>query len=338
MNVIHSTDGFLEQHSGCVATIGKFDGVHMGHQRIVRQLLDKAAHYGVPSVVIVIEPHPEEFFAANPRDCPPRLSEAAEMTGLLHAMGVDYVYLLEFNASLSQLSPQAYIQEILVAGLNVRCLIVGNDFRFGHKRTGDFAMLQAFGQQHGFDVVETVSYLHDGVRVSSTYVRECLARADFQRVEQILGRPYGITGKVVKGRQLGRNLGFPTCNLALNRRNIPLHGVYACSVTIRTDSGSELQALGAANIGYRPTVDAQGEPGAASSVAWLEVHLLDFDADIYGADVTVTFRHFVRAEQKFESLEALTARITRDVEQVRAWFSSRPEYLLTGTTKPENKR
>lgn len=321
MNVIHSTDEFLQRHSGCVATIGKFDGVHKGHQRIVEQLLAKARQFGVPAVAVVIEPHPEEFFTANPGDCPPRLSEASEKTQLLHAMGVDYVYLLEFKASLSQLSPQAYIRDILVAGLNVRCLIVGNDFRFGHKRAGDFAMLQQFGAIHGFDVVETASYLHEGVRVSSTFVRECLARADFGRVEQILGRPYGITGKVVKGRQLGRNLGFPTCNLALNRRNIPLHGVYACSVMIRSQEGEELRANGAANIGYRPTVDAQGAADMAAPVAWLEVHLLDFNKDIYGAEVTVIFRHFVRAEQKFESLEALIASITRDVEHVRAWFS-----------------
>ena len=187
MRVIHNTEGFLQQHSGCVATIGKFDGVHLGHQRIVAQLLEKAADYAVPSVVIVIEPHPEEFFASDPRSCPPRLSEAGEKVELLRAMGVDYVYLLEFNQELSQLSPESYVEDVLVAGLNVRCLIVGNDFRFGYQRGGDFELLCRYGKRAGFDVVETASCVSDGVRVSSTYVRECLAKADFDRVAEVLG-------------------------------------------------------------------------------------------------------------------------------------------------------
>jgi riboflavin kinase/FMN adenylyltransferase len=314
MKVIHNTEGFLQQHSGCVATIGKFDGVHLGHQRIVAQLLEKAAVYAVPSVVIVIEPHPEEFFASDPRDCPPRLSEAGEKVELLRAMGVDYVYLLEFNQELSRLSPGAYVEDVLLAGLNVRCLIVGNDFRFGYRRGGDFQMLCRYGEQTGFDVVETASCLSDGVRVSSTYVRECLAQADFDRVADVLGRPYTISGTVVRGQQLGRDLGFPTCNLALNRRNIPLHGVYACTVEIMLADDERIDAVGAANIGYRPTVKDDGK-------ALLEVHLLDFDQDIYGARVSVTFRHRVRPEQKFASLDALKARIALDVEEVRQYFS-----------------
>lgn len=314
MKVIHNTDGFLQQQTGCVATIGKFDGVHIGHQRIIRQLQEKAAQFSVPSVVIVIEPHPEEFFAASPRDCPPRISEAGEKIELLQSMGVDYVYLLEFNRELSRLSPETYIQDILVAGLNVRCLIVGNDFRFGYQRAGDFALLRAYGKKTGFDVIETASCLHDGVRVSSTYVRECLAQADFDRVSEILGRPYTISGTVVRGQQLGRDLGFPTCNLALNRRNIPLHGVYASKVSITTTGDEVIEAVGAANIGYRPTVDDSGK-------ALLEVHLLDFDQEIYGARMAVTFCHRVRPEQKFESLEALKAQIALDVEEVHQYFS-----------------
>ncbi|OFE12294.1 riboflavin biosynthesis protein RibF [Pseudohongiella acticola] len=314
MRVIHNTEGFLQQHSGCVATIGKFDGVHLGHQRIVAQLLEKAADYAVPSVVIVIEPHPEEFFASDPRSCPPRLSEAGEKVELLRAMGVDYVYLLEFNQELSQLSPESYVEDVLVAGLNVRCLIVGNDFRFGYQRGGDFELLCRYGKRAGFDVVETASCVSDGVRVSSTYVRECLAKADFDRVAEVLGRPYTISGTVVRGQQLGRDLGFPTCNLALNRRNIPLHGVYACTVEIFLADDECIAAEGAANIGYRPTVKDNGK-------ALLEVHLLNFDQEIYGARVSVTFRHRVRPEQKFESLDALKARIALDVEEVRQYFS-----------------
>ncbi|MDP2125919.1 MAG: bifunctional riboflavin kinase/FAD synthetase [Pseudohongiella sp.] len=322
MNVITDTDVFPDRQRGCVATIGKFDGVHLGHQQIVRQLKSKAEEFGVPSVVVVIEPHPEEFFAANARDCPPRLSEAPEKVQLLRAMGVDYVYLLRFDAKLSSLTPEAYIEQMLIAGLNIKCLIIGNDFRFGCKRAGDFALLQRYGAEHGFEVVQTESCFYGDVRVSSTYVRECLARADFDTVKALLGRQYSIAGTVVKGRQLGRKLGYPTCNLALNRQNIPLHGVYACKAEIVTADGEQMEAVGAANIGYRPTVDTQ--TGSSEDTAWLEVHLLDFNKDIYDAQMRVVFCHHIRAEQKFDSLQALTEQIGRDTEQVRAYFFGRP--------------
>jgi riboflavin kinase / FMN adenylyltransferase len=314
MNVIHDTEGFLEHHSGCVATIGKFDGVHLGHQQIVRQLRARADELGVPTVVIVIEPHPEEFFAENPRDCPPRLSEAAEKISLLEDLGVDMVYLLRFDDGLCRLSPQQYVEDILIKGLNVRCLIVGNDFRFGHQRQGDYALLQDYGARSGFQVIETQSCSFDGTRVSSTYVRDRLRAGDFETVAGLLGRPYAIAGEVVKGRQLGRDIGFPTCNLALNRRNIPLHGVYVCDTLISLSDGRQLSVSGIANIGYRPTVDDSGE-------AILEVHLLDFDQDIYGAWMSVIFRHRVRSEQKFSSLEELTQQIGKDTRQARAWLA-----------------
>jgi riboflavin kinase/FMN adenylyltransferase len=320
MNVITDTDHFPNRARGCVVTIGKFDGVHLGHQRIIHQLRTKAEQFAVQSVVIVIEPHPEEFFAANPRACPPRLSEAPEKIALLEAMGVDFVYVLRFDAELSQQSPQAYIEQRLIAGLNIKSLIVGNDFRFGHKRAGDFALLQHYGQQAGFEVIQTESCFYEGIRVSSTYVRECLSRADFNRVASLLGRTYSIAGRVVKGRQLGRTLGFPTCNLSLNRQNIPLHGVYACRAEIVTAKGEQINALGAANIGYRPSVGGNEECGKHE--AWLEVHLLDFDKDIYEAQMRVVFSHRIRAEQKFESLQALTQQIAGDVQQVRAFFES----------------
>ncbi len=320
MSLIIDTDQFPDRAHGCVVTIGKFDGVHLGHQRIVEQLRIKSAQLSVTSVVIIIEPHPEEFFAANPRACPPRLSEAQEKVTLLTAMGVDYVYLLTFDAQLSQQSPQDYIEQRLIAGLNIKCLIVGNDFRFGHKRAGDFALLEHYGRQAGFEVVQTDSCFYEGVRVSSTYVRDCLSRADFEQVAGLLGREYSIAGKVVKGRQLGRTLGFPTCNLALNRQNIPLHGVYACRADIVTAQGEHISVRGAANIGYRPSVSATGAGGVEE--AWLEVHLLDFDKDIYDAQMRVVFCRRIRAEQKFESLQALTQQIARDVQQVRAYFES----------------
>ncbi|MDO9317848.1 MAG: bifunctional riboflavin kinase/FAD synthetase [Gammaproteobacteria bacterium] len=313
MIVIEDTDSFRRHHSHCVATIGKFDGVHTGHQLILQQLRAKAAEFGVPSLVILIEPHPEEFFAATPRDCPARLCELGEKLQLLEEQGIEFVYKLRFDAALARLSAEDYIETILVNGLGLQCLIIGNDFRFGHQRRGDFAMLQRYGDQHGFELVETASCVHNGVRISSTYVREQLARGDFELVELLLNRPYSISGTVVQGQQLGRDLGFPTCNVRLDRKTLPLHGVYACDVRVDNEEMAERFLKGAANIGYRPTV-------TDSSKAVLEVHLLDFDSDIYGEKITVIFRHKIRDEQKFASLEELQARIAIDVQTTREFF------------------
>lgn len=317
MKVIESTRSFREDHSHCVASIGKFDGVHRGHQAIVEQLLEQAARHEVPAVVIVTEPHPEEFFAADEQNCPARLSEPREKVALLETLGVDYVYILHFDRCLSELSARQYIDEILVEGLGIRALIVGSDFRFGHRRQGDFALLRMAGARHGFEVIRTESCYQGGERVSSTAVREHLQRGNFRQVEDMLGRPYGIAGRVVRGRQIGHDLGFPTCNVQLNRRTLPLHGVYACRAEIITREGQRFDWPGAANIGYRPTVSQRRE-------AVLEVHLLDYEGDLYGAHMTVVFHHKIRDEEKFDSLEALKEQIARDVELVRDSFREEP--------------
>jgi len=313
MIVIDDIESFRSQQTRCVATIGKFDGVHTGHQLIVQQLQDKAHEYGVPSVVILIEPHPEEFFAATPRDCPARLSELEEKIQLLEALGVDYVYKLKFDEQLCQLSAEQYIEEVLVRGLGMVCLIIGNDFRFGHQRRGDFALLQQFGEMHGYELVESAVCELEGVRISSTFVREQLQAGDFELVELLLNRPYQISGTVVMGQQLGRNLGFPTCNVSLNRRNIPLHGVYACDVHVDNEDLPERYVKGVANIGYRPTVSDE-------KIAVLEVHLLDFDSDLYGEKISVIFRHKIRDEQKFATLNDLKERIAIDVQKTKEFF------------------
>jgi len=310
MIIIQDTDQFSHLQQSCVATIGKFDGVHLGHQLILDQLKQKAEQYEQPSLVILIEPHPEEFFAAVPDSCPARLTSLREKMELLESFGIDYVLQLTFDKALSELSPEQYVQDILVNGLGVKCFIVGNDFRFGFQRKGDFSMLLAQGAACGFEVIETAAYEYKGQRISSTVIREYLENADFALVEQLLGRPYSIKGEVVRGQQLGTDLGFPTCNINPQRRKIPLHGVYASEVRL-----VDKYRPAAVNIGYRPTVTEQGD-------ALLEAHILDFDENLYGKTIEVIFRAKLRDEIKFANLDALKQQIGADVEQVRSIFAS----------------
>lgn len=320
MKVLRDPEACRQVAPQCVATIGKFDGVHRGHQAIIRQLQETGARLGLPTVVIVIEPHPEEFFAASPEQCPPRLTTLAEKLRLLEALGVDITFVLGFDAALAQRSAADYVSSLLVAGLGVRALIIGRDFRFGHRRSGDFTLLTEMGAAAGFSVAETEDCRVAGERVSSTAVRQALEQGDFAWVTRLLGRPYSILGDVIPGRRLGADLGFPTCNIALHRHRIPLHGVYACEVLWGA------QVLPAAvNIGYRPTVTDAGE-------AVLEAHLLDFNGDLYGQSLTVRFCQRIRAEQKFPDLDALKAQIAQDVAAVRAWFATAP------ATDPSDER
>lgn len=309
MIIFEDTKRFSRLQQGCVATIGKFDGVHLGHKLILQQLQQKAEQFNLPSLVILIEPHPEEFFASNAQSCPARLTILKEKLELLENLGIDFVFQLKFDRALSELSAEDYIQEILVEGLGVACFIVGNDFRFGHKRGGDFSLLQESGMQHGFEVIKTAAYEHNGQRISSTFIREQLAKADFTLVEQLLGRPYSIKGEVLKGQQLGTDLGFPTCNINPQRLRIPLHGVYACEVRL----GDRFRPA-AVNIGYRPTITESGD-------ALLEAHILDFNEDLYGKTIEVIFKQKIREEIKFSGLEELKQHINADVEQVREIFA-----------------
>lgn len=310
MIVVRQHAGFQRKYSRCVATIGKFDGVHLGHQAILGQLRGRADKLGLPAMVILIEPHPEEFFARSAGQCPARLTILEEKLALLETMGLDFVCLLSFDQALSRMSADDYIREILVGGLGVAALIVGNDFRFGHERQGDFALLKARGTEHGFEVLQTATCEVDGHRVSSTLVRQQLELGRFALVERLLGRPYAICGEVVAGHKRGTDLGFPTCNVNLHRRRIPLHGVYACQVMV---DGELLPA--AVNIGYRPTVSEQED-------ALLEAHLLDFSGDLYGRKLEVVFRHRVREERRYDSLDALRRQIAIDVQQVRSFFQA----------------
>lgn len=308
MELIRGLCNLRPRHRGCVATIGNFDGVHLGHQAVLGQLAEKAAELDLPSVVITFEPYPQEFFAKSA--VPPRLTRFREKIQALRRFSVDRVLCLPFNRTLSETSAQDFIQRILVEGLGVRYLVVGDDFRFGHRRQGDFAMLKEAGAQYGFQVVNRHTFSIDGARVSSTRIREALARGDLNSAGKLLGRPYRMCGRVASGDQRGRTIGFPTANIYLHRKASPVQGVFAVEVF-----GLDAEPLpGVANVGTRPTVDG--------TRALLEIHLLDFAQDIYGRYVQVDFLHKLRDEQKFASLDELKRQITVDERQARGFFGT----------------
>ncbi len=294
-------------HRGCVATIGSFDGVHLGHQAILHQLIETARQRQLPTVAIVFEPQPHEFFSAD--KAPARLMRLREKVNALWAAGVDRVVCLHFNQQMRSLSAEDFIQRVLVDGLDIKHLVVGDDFRFGCDRRGDFALLQSKGQELGFSVSDTHTLEIDGARVSSTRIRQLLEAGDFVEAANLLGKEYSIHGRVVYGKQLGRQLGVPTANVDLRRYRSPLHGVFAVTVTFV--DGELVQ--GVANIGVRPTVDGSKKP-------LLEVHLFDFGRSIYGAVIDVVFKRKLRDEQKFASLDELKAQLQTDIAQARDFF------------------
>lgn len=309
MELIRGFHNLQPRHRGCVATIGNFDGVHLGHQAVLGQLAEAAGRLGLPTAIITFEPQPQEYFGAAAQA--PRLSRLREKLQALRRYSVDRVVCLPFNAALAEMPAQQFIQRLLVDGLAVRYLVVGDDFRFGHRREGDFAMLKAAGLRHGFQVVSMHSFCVDGERVSSTRVREALGRGDMATAEKLLGRSYRMSGRVARGDQRGRQLGFPTANIHLHRQATPVRGVYAVEMF-----GIEGEPLtGVANIGVRPTVDG--------SRSLLEVHLFDFDAQIYGSYVEVVFLHKLRDEVRFASLDALKQQIELDAVVARDWFAQR---------------
>jgi riboflavin kinase/FMN adenylyltransferase len=307
MELIRGLHNLKPRHHGCVATIGNFDGVHLGHQAVIGQLAVKSGDIGVPTTVITFEPQPREYFTHG--HTPARLTRLREKLQALRRYAVDRVLVLRFDARLADMEAEEFIDRILIAGLGVRYLVVGDDFRFGHRRAGDFAMLQRAGDAHGFQVVNLHTFSIDGERVSSTRIRDALADGDLAAAEKLLGRPYRMSGRVARGDQRGRTIGFPTANLHLHRKKVPLSGVFAVELF-----GLEREPVqGVANVGTRPTVDG--------TRTLLEVHLFDFDRDIYGSYVDVDFLHGIRDEVRFESFDALKAQIARDVEAARRYFA-----------------
>jgi riboflavin kinase/FMN adenylyltransferase len=292
-------------------TIGNFDGVHLGHQAMLAKLRAAASARGLPACVMTFEPHPREFFA--PDQAPVRLTSMREKLEMLRQQGVERTWVLRFNFALAQVTAQDFIERILVRGLGVRWLQVGDDFRFGARRAGDLAMLRAQATHHGYEVEGMATVEHDGVRVSSTAVRDALMAGDVARAGRLLGRPYSISGRVVRGDRFGRELGFPTANVQMKHNRPPLTGIFAVEFT--RSSGQQLQ--GVASLGVRPTVKARG----AAPV--LEVYVFDFKEEIYGEHVRVDFLHKFRDEAKYVDIETLKQQIARDVAETRAFFARR---------------
>ena len=293
-----------------VLTLGVFDGLHLGHQAILARLRERSQELGVPSCVVIFEPQPREYFA--PDAAPVRLTRLREKLELLREQGVDFVLCLTFNRRLRELSAAEFVRQVLVDGLAVRHLEVGDDFRFGCDRSGDFAFLVRASAEQGFTVEAATTVEVDGMRVSSSRIRKVLADGDLHQAERLLGRPFRLSGRVLHGQKLGRTLGSPTANIQLKRRKAPLNGVYLVSTEV---AGHRVN--GVANIGTRPSVNGDGRPH-------LEVHLLDFAGDLYGLHLDVTFHQKLRDEQRFASLEALKAAILADIAAARAYWLGQP--------------
>ena len=291
-------------------TIGNFDGVHLGHRAMIERVTRAARRLGIASCVMTFEPHPREFFA--PDQAPTRLTSLREKLELLAGLGVDQTLVCRFDYDLARIAAQEFIDRILVQGMGARYVLVGDDFRFGARRLGDFDLLAASAASGGFEVERMQSVEVDGVRVSSTAVRERLAAGDLDGAARLLGRVYSITGRVVRGERLGRELGFPTANVRMHHNRPALMGIFAVEVV-----GLGVRPVpGAASLGVRPTVHS-------GAVPVLEVHLFDFDRDIYGRRVQVRFLRKLRDEEKYPDLATLAAAIGRDVENAKAYFAGR---------------
>ena len=323
---------------GCALTIGNFDGVHRGHQAMLALLKSEAAHRGVPSCVMTFEPHPRDYFAAvtgKPDLAPARVSTFRDKLCELAACGVDQCIVLPFNAALASQPPQAFIDDVLVQGLGVRYVLVGDDFRFGAKRAGDYAMLDAAGIAQGFEVARMQSYEVHGLRVSSTEVRAALDEGRMQDAARLLGRPYSISGHVVHGRKLGRALaetatgkgdGFRTLNLRFSRRAHAWKPAASGIFVVEVHGLGDAPLAGVANLGVRPSLDPNDVNGGR---VLLETHVLDWPPHLgpegaYGKIIRVDLLHKLHDELRYHSLAALTEGIARDCADARAWLAGRP--------------
>lgn len=308
MELIRGIQNIRAHHHGCVLTIGNFDGVHRGHQVLLQNLKSKSTQLGLPTVVMIFEPQPLEFFIGD--KAPARLTRLRDKVKYLADNGVDYLLCVEFNKHFSSLTPEAFVSDLLVNKLGIKYLAIGDDFRFGKNRKGDFTFLQQAGIKFGFEVADTESFCDSGLRISSTAIRKAIQDNDLQLAANLLGHPYRISGRVVHGNQLGRTIGFPTANIPLKRLVTPVSGVYAVEVWGIGDK----PLPGVANIGTRPTVLGKDTQ--------LEVHLIDVSIDLYGRHIDVVLRKKLRDEQRFASLEALKEQIANDVIAAREYLTA----------------
>ncbi len=306
MRLLRSYQSLSPSLKGCIATIGNFDGMHLGHQALLNEVLAQAKKNSARSCVILFEPHPKEFFAAD--SSPARLMSFREKVNFLKEYGIDSVLLLRFDRSMALLSANDFVQQILVHGLGIQTLVIGHDFRFGHQRKGSVDTLQAFADKQLFGLISLPPFLVDGCLVSSTVLRQRLEVGDFDHVAQLLGRRYQFVGVVRSGVGEGRQLGFPTANLVFQYRVMPLSGVFAAEVI--DESGQKY--ISAVSVGFRPFFGG-GE-------RMLEAHLLDYSGSLYGKVLSVDFRTRLRDQWNFPTLDALKAQISRDVATVRAFF------------------
>ncbi len=300
----------------CALTIGNFDGVHRGHRALLERVIAKGRELDIGSCVLTFEPQPREYFArqAGKAGVAPRITRLRDKLDLMAAEGIERVHVAHFDKRFAALPAPSFVKEVLVRGLGTRWLAIGHDFRYGQGRTGDFTSLGLAAREHGFGLEAVPDVKLDGERVSSSAVRLALEAGDLRRAERLLGRAYWVTGKVAHGAKLGRSLGCPTANIPL-RRPLPLSGVYVVEV--------EGLGPGVASVGRRPTVNPVASP-------LLEVHLLDFDADLYGRHLRVTFLEKLRDEEKYQGLDELKAAIAADVRRAREYFE-RDEWLTTKT-------
>ncbi|MBI3900131.1 MAG: bifunctional riboflavin kinase/FAD synthetase [Gammaproteobacteria bacterium] len=306
MELIRGLHNLRPDHRGCVVTIGNFDGIHLGHQAVITQLHERAQALAVPSLIMFFEPQPAEYF--RPQAMPARLMRLREKLLTLREQPIDRVLCVRFDDRVAALDAEVFIEQILRRGLDARYVVVGDDFRFGHKRRGDLDMLVRAGRQHGFDVAAMPTFRIDGERVSSTRIRAALAAGDLTTAAKLLGRPYRMCGRVAHGDKIGRQIGVPTANIALHRRHAAIQGIFA----VKTSGLSAKPLAGVASIGTRPTV------GGVKPL--LEVHLFDFDGEIYGRHIAVDFLHKLRDERRFDSVEEMRAQIMDDIERARDYF------------------
>lgn len=307
MRLIRGIHNLPKNLSGCALTIGNFDGVHLGHQAILKHLRQKADALNLPVVVMLFEPQPREYFTGEA--VPARLMRLRDKLHYLAKAEVDYVICIPFNQHFAEQDAQTFIKDWLITKLNVKFLSIGDDFRFGAKRQGDFTLLQQASEAFGFIVEDNHSFCVEQLRISSTAIREALAQDDLLHAAKMLGKPYRILGRVAHGNKLGRTIGFPTANIPLHRQVNPVKGVYAVKVRLKNN----MIYLGVANIGSRPTING--------AVQLLETHLFNFKDDIYGQCIEVEFCHKIRNEFKFPTFEALKQQIAKDVDTAKQFFS-----------------